>query len=169
MTKRILLIGGPGCGKSSLILELERLGEYIIKESAEDVIRLEQAKGTLKPWTKNNFQEKILKLQIQREKNIPKNIERVFIDRGIPDGLAYIKSSSHAARLIKNAIKRYNKIFFIENLGTTEKNKIRKENFKQAIKLENKIKRIYESLGYKLEIIKPADVNQRVKDLLSRL
>ena len=41
----VLIYGENGSGKSSILLELERRGEYIIREAAEDVIKRQQSKG----------------------------------------------------------------------------------------------------------------------------
>src|SRR3989338_538036 len=91
MTKTYILTGGPGTGKSSLILALEQRGEYTIREAAEDHIKLRQANGIKEPWTEPDFQDLILDLQLRREERIPKETEKAFIDRGLPDGLAYAK------------------------------------------------------------------------------
>ena len=57
MIRKFVLTGGPGSGKSSIILELERRGEYVVREAAEDVIRLEQAKGIKNPQESEMLQE----------------------------------------------------------------------------------------------------------------
>ena len=43
--KKYVLSGGPGSGKSSILLGLEQLGEYIVREAAEDYIKYKQAQG----------------------------------------------------------------------------------------------------------------------------
>ena len=63
MTRKYILTGGPGSGKSSILLELRSRGNTIVREAAEDVIRLEQARGNTKPWELPEFQRKILELQ----------------------------------------------------------------------------------------------------------
>ena len=81
MTQKYILTGAPGSGKSSIILELERRGEYVVREAAEDVIKLAQAKGVEKPWINPGFQKEILRFQIQREQRIHPDAKRAFIDR----------------------------------------------------------------------------------------
>lgn len=61
--KRFIFIGTPGSGKTSVILELKRLGYVIIPESATDVINLAQAKGNMRPWEQANFIDKIVLTQ----------------------------------------------------------------------------------------------------------
>jgi predicted ATPase len=113
--KKYVLTGGPGTGKSSIILSLEAKGEYVIREGAEDYIRLRQAAGAKTPWTEPDFQDRILDLQLQREARVPKGATRVFIDRGVADGLAYAKEGTETYKRIEDAgkITRYDKIFSI--------------------------------------------------------
>jgi len=167
--KKYVLTGGPGSGKSSILLALEETGEYVIRESAEDVIKLQQSRGISCPWEYEDFQKRILDLQIKREKKIPYGIERVFIDRGIPDGLAYANKGSEIWKRIKKAIPEYEKIFLIKNLGETENNKIRRENNKEAIKLEKSLEEIYKILGYEPVRVNPGKLNKRLEKIIKAI
>ena len=167
MTKKYILTGGPGSGKSSILLELEARGEHIIREASEDVIKRYQSRGIKKPWEKPDFQKEILKLQIQRESRIDKNIERVFVDRGIPDGLAYAKQGTDTYAEIRGEIRHYDGIFLIENLGQTETNEIRREDQEEALELELKLKEIYLSEGYSIMKIPVDSVEDRANLILA--
>ncbi|MBM3232541.1 hypothetical protein FJZ18_00020 [Candidatus Pacearchaeota archaeon] len=166
MTKKYILTGGPGSGKSCIVLELERRGEYIIREAAEDVIRLEQAKGNPSPWKSPDFQKKILNLQMQREERVPKNLERIFIDRGILDGLAYIQPETEISREIQRQTRAYTGVFLVENLGFVKNNEIRAENHDAAMQIECKLKEVYIMAGYKIVHIPATDVNKRTDMIL---
>ena len=167
MTKKYILTGGPGSGKSSTLLELEQRGEYIIREAAEDVIKLERKKGIERPWEMPDFQRKVLNLQIQRESTIPQSIERIFIDRGIPDGLAYTKPETPLYREIKRASPIYEGVFIIQNIGKVENNGIRHENQDDALELEYKLKEVYLAQGYKIPTIPPMPVSERADLILN--
>jgi predicted ATPase len=169
MTQRYILTGGPGSGKSSVLLELERRGEYIVREAAEDVIKLEQARGVERPWEKPDFQRKILRLQIEREARIPRGIQRVFIDRGILDGLAYAKEGTDTYRDIQRAATQYTRVFLIENLGRTEQTKVRREDQAAALEVEGRLYRIYEEAGYKIIRVAAAPVETRADRILEYL
>ncbi len=166
MTKKYILTGGPGSGKSSTLLELEARGEFIIREAAEDVIKRYQAHGVQRPWELYDFQGKILYLQIQREARIPENVDIAFIDRGIPDGLAYAEVGTAIYKEIQQRTKPYDGIFLIENLGQTETNEVRRESQVEALKLERKIYKVYKDLGYQVQIIPPASVKERAHTIL---
>jgi energy-coupling factor transporter ATP-binding protein EcfA2 len=67
--KRFIFTGTSGSGKTSVILELEKLGYTVIHEAATDVIRGEQAKGGMRPWEEPNFINKIAHIQKERQRN----------------------------------------------------------------------------------------------------
>ena len=148
---------------------IEAREEYIIREAAEDIIRRHQALGNNEPWKNPDFQKEILELQIQRESRIPKNIERVFIDRGIPDGLAYVAPGSETAEEIKRNTPSYDLIFLIENLGSTATNRVRREDQAQALELEKKLIQIYKNFGYGIIRIPPTTLQERAGRILEYL
>lgn len=176
--KKYVLTGAPSSGKSSILLALEKELNYLtVREAAEDIIKLYQAKGIKEPWKLEGFQDELLKLQIQREKIVENNKEynEVFIDRGILDGLAYYQfDKKEPSNLMKKAVdqlkeKPYTKIFLIERLGTYEKTEVRKESQQEAILLEKLQEQNYKSQGYEVIRIKPASLDERVKQILKNI
>jgi len=167
MTQKYILTGGPGSGKSSILLELESRGEYIIREAAEDIIKWNQAKGIEKPWKLQNFQKQILDIQIRREDRIPKDLKSVFIDRGILDGLAYTELGTETNREIQRNARAYTGVFLIDNLGDTRRTEIRREDHEAALQIEKKLEHIYsEVAGYKIRRIAPDSVEERADKIL---
>lgn len=167
MTKKYVLTGGPGSGKSSIILALEQQGEFVIREAAEDYIRFRQAQGQEEPWTEPDFQDRILDLQIQRESRIPYYAERVFIDRGLADGLAYAAEGTKTHERIKaeTSKTKYEQIFIIELLNEIEKTTIRRENYEEAKTVEDNLYRIYKELDYEPIRINSGPLEERVQDI----
>ncbi|MBN2052867.1 AAA family ATPase [Candidatus Woesearchaeota archaeon] len=169
--KRYILTGGPGAGKSSIILALEKQGEYTIREAAEDCIKLKQAQGIKEPWTEPGFQESILELQQQREARVPKEAARVFIDRGLLDGLAYTKPRTETYKKIAEAAAKtkYDLVFIIEPLETVEKTAVRREDMKEALEIRKKLEETYRQAGYEPILIKAGPLEQRVKKILAHI
>lgn len=169
--KNYILTGCPGSGKSSILLYLEIVkGEHIIREAAEDYIRLRQAQGQSAPWTEADFQLNILDIQVQRNAKIPPNAPRVFIDRGYEDGRAYSDDKTLLERISQASKgKRYDLVFLVENLGSTQTNGVRRENHEEALRLEKRVEEIYQGLGYQPVRIPAGPVEDRAKAIMDAI
>lgn len=153
--KRYVLTGAPGCGKSSVLLELENRGFEVIREAAQDVIQRYHAKGIEKPWEDVMFQDEVLKLQLFREDKFQKD-KTYFLDRGVIDGLAYarekhpsrwwIEHQSHHRR--KEGRYGYDVIFFLNPLDDVETNSIRREGIEEAKMIDGFLREEYHSRRY---------------------
>lgn len=152
---KYVLTGAPGCGKSSVLLELENRGFEVIREAAQDVIQRYQAKGIEKPWEDVHFQDEVLKLQLFREGNIQKD-KTYFIDRGTIDGLAYAREDHPSRWWIKNQCHQrrkegrdnYDVIFFFNPLDEVETNGVRREGIEEAKVIDGFLREEYRSHGY---------------------
>tara|TARA_Y100000310_G_scaffold302689_1_gene340341 strand:+ start:3728 stop:4267 length:540 start_codon:yes stop_codon:yes gene_type:complete len=152
MTTKYILTGGPGSGKSTIRLKLESWGEYTIPEAAEDCIKLRQAEGIDEPWKEADFQERILRTQIQRESQIPSHIKRAFPDRGIPDGLVYVPDGSAIYNKIAGSIPDdyATEVFLIETMSWIDRNKVRRENLDQSLRIAEQLEEEYTRRGHRV-------------------
>lgn len=178
MIEKIALTGAPGSGKSSTIRILEYdWQERTIGEAAEDMIKTLRKQGYEKPWELLDFQDKILELQLQREKQVEQIEGRVFIDRGILDGLAYFQiKGMHLTPAMKaaarncRATKRYSKVFLMEReKGRVEKNGIRFEGEEEAQRLEDLQYQNYTNAGYNVERIPHITPEERARMIIGRM
>jgi predicted ATPase len=176
--KKYVLTGGPSCGKTSLIIHLELIGETTVREVGADIIHYKQSLGIKFPWTDfQNYQDDMLKLQLKREARVDKNSKRVFLDRGVLDTLAYFEFDKQpVGGLIESLIKKggvkglYEKVFIIEHSGIImEESPIRRESLEQAIFLENAVERIYKDYGYETFRIPFSNLEKRIEMILSYL
>ena len=171
MTK-IVLIGGPSCGKSTLIEMLSRKGYNTIPEVAKDLIL---KRGLINPRDKQKYsqlQDEIALEQTRRE-NILYNEDTTFLDRGIHDNIAYCeKYLGLIPDLTKKLIsehKGYDRIFFLERLPFVKKNFRIENDESEAIELHNRILKVYQNLGYNLEKIPALPKEERLNYLLERV
>jgi predicted ATPase len=167
-----VLTGGPGSGKTTLLEELEKRRHLIVKEAAKDVILKEQEKGIKEPWQRPDFQEKIVDLQLKRENDLPRGNAVVFLDRGIPDGLAYCRfRNQKVPRNLYLAMKicDYEKIFLLERLPDYEKTGFRAEEEEDAKKISELIKQVYEQLGYEVIVVPPLALKERADFVIKNL
>lgn len=175
---KFIITGGPCSGKTSILLAIEQTilkssnKYFIFRETAEDLIRHYQSKGIKQPYHEiPTFQIEIAKTQEHREKvlsYLPNDVI-AFLDRSIADTLAYETNPEYLKQLVEMAKHAgYEKIvFFIESLPKIyEKNDVRQESIEEARKLENKVKKVYTDLGFKMISIPPAKIEERAAKVL---
>ncbi len=176
MARKYVLTGGPGSGKSSIILALEYRGEAVMREVAGDFINLQQAMGIPEPWKDPKFQDRIRNWQVTREMDADKIAKngRVFLDRGVLDGLAYCQmdGTSTAMRCADRIIKQtkpYGLIFVVENHGCCETTGTIRESRAEAMELETLQERNYWEAGYEPVRVPAGPLEERVGIILEHV
>ena len=176
MSKRIVLIGGPGTGKSSVLNELGNRGYTCYEEVSREVTKAAQEQGIdqlflTEPLT---FSELLLDARINQFLEAEKeSSEVVFIDRGIPDVLAYmdyVKSDypDHFVSAAKN--HRYDRVFSMEpweRIFVSDNE--RYENFEQAKEIHEYIVNTYKHFEYDITNIPIATVEERTDFIIDHL
>lgn len=170
-TKRYVLTGGPGVGKSTTIRLLQDKGFEVVSETAQEIIESEMRKQAgILPWTDlYQFQEIVLEQQLQKEESAISS--KVFLDRSIIDGHAYciLGNIQTPTRLHESAIGRYDKIFVLDPLPTYENNSYRKEDKQTALRAHAAIQDAYRYFGYDIISIPPIDPDERVRMILAHV
>jgi predicted ATPase len=176
MIKKYVITGGPGCGKTSVITGLELNGKYVVREVSETIISFEKALGNLEPWTKAKFQEDIIKLQLQRESLISKEVKEVFLDRGIFDNLAYcIQLNQPVPKILKEYEENPKNanymplVFLLEPLSHWDNNNVRYENLEISKKISDLIEQVYINLGFEIVKVPPMPLKERVDFILNKI
>lgn len=180
--KRFILTGTPGSGKTSVILELEKLGHAVIHEAATDVISQEQAKGCDAPWEESEFIDKITLMQKKRQIDATGDLQ--FYDRSPFCAYALGKYLAHwkgmefkpslvlldeINRCLKNDVYQ-NQIFFFENLGFIEHTDARKISYEDALIFEQIHLDVYKEFGFDIIMVpKGLTVTQRCEFILEKV
>jgi len=172
-TNWYVFTGGPCSGKSKTLEYLASLGYFTFPEIARVFIDLEIAKGRkIEEIRKDEvkFQNKILQMKIELENKLSPE-QTVFLDRGIPDSVAYFKEVGlDTKRVIEESRKRiYKKVFFMK-LFRFEKDYARTEDEETAERISKLIFETYTKLGYQLiEVPVMKTIEEKAKFILSRL
>lgn len=172
----IIITGGPGAGKTSLIDELSTRGYRCVPEVARQIIREEMSKnGEALPWKNiTAYSSRMLEDSIRdfRERLACDDLH--FFDRGIPDTYGY-------ERLLNRKISpdlwmavqeyRYNQKAFIlpfwESIYKTDKE--RKQDLQTAKETYYALKNAYEEAGYQPIIVPCVPITERVDFILENM
>ena len=172
----IALSGGPGTGKTSIINELTRRNYKCLEEISRQITLQARKDGVeqlflTKPLM---FSELLLngrKEQFYEAHNMEDNI--IFLDRGIPDVLAYMDfiGDSYPETFIRACeINRYNQIFILapwQDIYISDSE--RYENFDQAIEIHEHLINTYSKYGYNLIDVPFESVKKRTDFILNSI
>jgi len=175
MTK-IVLIGGPSSGKTTLLNKLKERGFNIIPETAKDLIDLRRMQGEKvdpKDIPKYSILQNDITLeQIRREREMYHG-ELTFLDRGIYDNLAYCSKflgfiPDITQKLIGEHLG-YDRIFVLDRLPFIKEDFRVENSDEEASEIHKRIMQVYQNKGYKLERIPVLPIEERVNYLLEKV
>ena len=155
--KKIVITGGPGTGKSSIIQELKKRGFYCFDEISREVTLKAREDGIEQLFLTEpmRFSELLLKGRIQQFKDAETiNKEFVFLDRGIPDVLAYMDyiKDEYPKEFVDACNNHvYSHAFILapwQDIFSSDSE--RYENFDQAIEIHKHLLNTYKNHDYSL-------------------
>ena len=172
MIQRFVLTGTAFAGKTTTLTALAHRGFAIIPEAARALIEEAIISGSqILPWIDiDAFLDSLLERQLELEFRI--RSQTVFIDRGIPDELAYFKLLDKPVfpeYLKAFQTNRYDKIFLLETLPGYQIDEVRKEPLEMVQRLRILHEKSYQELGYEVIIVPVMPVEDRVNYILSRV
>lgn len=173
-TKRIIITGGPGTGKSTIIDKLEERGYPCHREISREVIKQELEKGTdLLPWRDlPGFSNTVFKGQTsQYHSAIDHQIN--FFDRGLIDVIAYLRKDmlpTEALDALVNHYPYHKEVFLTPPWKEIYSNDDeRKEDFETMQAIHDSLLGTYEYFGYQVVEVPKDPIEQRVQFILNRL
>ncbi len=174
--KKIVITGGPGTGKSSIINHLKSRGLLCYEEISRQVTLQARKDGIEQLFLTEPllFSEKLLEGRTQQFIDAANEAESVvFLDRGLPDVLAYMDyiGDSYPEHFIKACkTHQYDSIFVLapwQEIFTSDSE--RYESYEEAIKIHHHLLDTYERFGYQLIDVPFGSIKNRTDFVLESL
>ncbi|WPR73247.1 AAA family ATPase [Flavobacterium sp. NG2] len=177
MQKKIIVItGGPGTGKTTLLNSLIAKGFCCYPEISRAITLAAQKEGIEQLFLENPllFSELLLNGRKEQFENALKETANlIFIDRGLPDIIGYMDYigdtyPDYFKKCCRETV--YSQVFSLppwEEIYETDE--ARYENFEQAKAIHQKIVAAYEKLGYKPIEIPKDTVENRIRFILESI
>lgn len=175
-SKRIVITGGPGSGKTSLILAMEHSGRKVMHEISREVTKRAQAEGIEQLFLTDPilFSQKLLKGRLEQFQNLEHSHQKiVFYDRGMPDVTSYLDyiHANYPAEFDEMCLKnRYDAVFILppwKHIYSQDGE--RYETFEAAEKIFEYLLSGYKKYNYKVLEVPPGAVSQRQDFILTTL
>lgn len=153
----VILTGGPGTGKTTTLLELEKHGLRHAPEVARQIIREQvQAGGSALPWAdREAYTRLMLQRSIESFRAHCAVADLTFADRGLPDTLAYARLIGLTGiGPIERACRRYRYAATVfvappwEAIYVTDSE--RKQTYEEVGRTHDHLVRTYLDCGYEL-------------------
>ena len=176
MKQIVVIIGGPGSGKTTLIDKLTQMGHCCYPEISREVTLEAKKNGIEQLFLENPLLFSELLLEGRKKQFAQAHTEIcdvVFIDRGIPDVLAYMHYIGDAyPSAFDQACRdhKYHKIFLLPPWQEIyQSDSERYENWEQAKLIHEHLVETYSKYGYELIEVPKETVDSRVRFILDRI
>ncbi|MBC7507611.1 MAG: ATP-binding protein [Ferruginibacter sp.] len=172
-TNWYVITGGPSSGKTTTVNLLKERGYITTFEHARHYLDTQRLKGkTIEDVRKQQleFQLGVLDMQIEQEAQISPDVQ-VFLDRGIPDALAYYRflNLPEDEKLTEALLTvSYKKIFILDCLPLV-KDYARTEDEAAQKKITALLVEVYESLGFPIVHVPLLPPEERVDFILKNI
>ncbi|KNB53874.1 AAA family ATPase [Streptomyces caatingaensis] len=166
----IVVTGGPGAGKSTLIDALEAAGHARSQEAGRGVIRDQAALGGRGlPWTDPElFAELMLGWELRSHHEAAGRPGTVFFDRGVPDIVGYLRLEGRPVPgHLREAARRFR--YHRRVLAAPpwpeiyERDAERRQSYAEAVRTYEAVTAAYREFGYEPVELPRASVAERVR------
>ena len=171
----MIISGGPGFGKTSIIDELEKRNYNVMHEVSRSIIKEQlDSGGDILPWKNlTTFSRLLFERRVKQFQEAAEN-KWVFFDRGIPDIVAYMGKDEleiPSSYMLKLEECNYCPIVFIvppwQEIFKNDAERM--ENYKTACEINEIIIQTYTNLGYEIEILPKVSIQERTEFILNKI
>lgn len=176
--RKIVISGGPGTGKTSLIKGICNQGYTVFKEYSRTIIEEGKLKGKANFFLSNPYEFSELlflgrKEQFEKANSIifDSNRPYLFFDRAIHDTYAYLDALGKSDFYWKDKVSpfKYDLIFLLDPWKSIyKKDAQRMETFEEALEYFPFIKKAYEQ-NHSVVIVPKVSIEKRVAFILNYL
>ena len=171
-----ILTGGPGAGKTTVLLELEKLGYPYLPEVARQIIQEQvRVEGAALPWKDTTHYTRLMhERSVTAYKAYAANTKPTFADRGIPDTLSYARLIGLDDQgFLRQACDEYRyapQVFIAppwKEIYATDTE--RKQDFAEAIRTYEVLADTYRECEYNLIELPKASPQERANIILTHI
>lgn len=173
---KIVITGGPGTGKSTIIDRLVGMKFTCMPEISRTITKEAQKSGIDQLFLSDPllFSRLLLEGRIEQYLAADRHeAKSVFFDRGIPDihgYMDYLGTDYPKDYHEKSITYRYSHIFMMPPWKKIyKKDNERYESFEQSLAIFNHLIEAYEEMGYSIISVPVGNIDQRVKFILNSL
>lgn len=167
--KRIVITGGPGSGKTSLIDNLRQKGFHCYEEVSRQLIQRMEISTSFKDF---NFEDEVFSLR--KKDFLDASVDLQFYDRSMIDNLAYLtKNKLNVSESMDNDCNQhryFTKVFILPPWHDIyENDNERVEEYDEAVDIHNYLIEAYTKYNYTLIEVPKASVEERIDFILNRI
>lgn len=170
-TKRIVITGGPGTGKTTILEALRHKGYPTHQEISRSVIKEELRRGSeLLPWRDlPGFSDRVFEGQTAQYRQAVED-QVNFYDRGIIDVIAYLKKEKLPHDALSELVGHYPyfpKVFLTPPWPEIyQKDSERREEPESLHAIHHSLQKTYTEFGYEVFEVPTGSAHQRVEFIL---
>ena len=171
---RVIVTGGPGAGKTTLVSHLAAAGYATVHDSARAIIADRLAQGLSRRPEPQEFAREILRRDIDSYHRCAETGDWVFFDRGVIEGIAMAQETAPLPpsdlQNLLSAYTFYGTVFILppwEGIFTTDAE--RDQSFTDSVHVYARLVRWYRACGYVLHEVPRLPAAQRAIHVLQAL
>lgn len=162
----IIITGGPGAGKTTLVNALGCEGYPIFSESSRQLIEQQsQLEGGVLPWLDLPGFARLCLTLMSEQKEQANQHQITFLDRAIPDICGYLTQANlEINEIYREASKGYHSqvLFCRPEASIYVQDDVRPYPFVEALEIHHALVTIYQELGYEVVEVPFMSVEARV-------